>query len=213
MTTPTMRAYLDDEPLDLEGQTLAAAVVAGRRAADARGRMIIEVWADGEQTPAAHLEEPPPHEPYAGEVRFVSADPGALVAHALEEAGENVAGVRESQTTAATQLARGETGDAMGNVGSAVRAWESVLRAVQDGCAALGAEPWDLLGPTGDRGSCEQAITQLLEALREVQRSITDQDVASLADVLEYDLNELADTWAELLGAMSRGATQRASAE
>jgi len=53
-----MRAYLDDQPLELDGESLTAAVVAGKRAADARGRLIIEVWADGEKAPAGGPADP-----------------------------------------------------------------------------------------------------------------------------------------------------------
>jgi len=213
MTTAPMRAYLDDEPLELEGQTLGAAVLAGRQAAESRGRMIIEVWADGSPAPPADLEELPAADPYASEVRFVSAVPGALVAHALEEAAENLAGVREAQTDAAAQLSRGETREAMTNVGEALRAWETVRRAVQEGCAVLGVAPADLLSDDESRDACTRAIEALLEALREVQRAVTDQDVAGLADTLEYDLDELAETWTGLLGDMASAALATGNGE
>lgn len=208
-----MRAYLDDEPLELEGETLGAAVLAGRQAAESRGRMIIEVWADGSPAPPADLEELPTADPYASEVRFVSAVPGALVAHALEEAAENLAGVRDAQTDAAAQLSRGETREAMTNVGEALRAWETVRRAVQEGCAVLGVAPADLLSDEESRDACTKAIEALLEALREVQRAVTDQDVAGLADTLEYDLDELADTWTGLLGDMASAALATGNGE
>ncbi len=208
-----MRAYLDDEPLELEGQTLGAAVLAGRQAAESRGRMIIEVWADGAPAPPADLEELPDADPYAGEVRFVSAVPGALVAHALEEAADNLAGVRAAQTDAAAQLSRGETREAMTNVGEALRAWEIVRRAVQEGCAVLGVAPAELLSDEESRDACTRAIESLLEALREVQRAVGDQDVASLADTLAYDLDELAETWTGLLSDMASAALATGNGE
>lgn len=195
-----MRAYLDDEPLELDGQTLGAAVLAGRKAAEEKGRMIVEVWADGSPAPAADLEEMPEVEPYADEVRFVSASPGALVAHAFEEAAENLDGAREAQVEAAAQLARGETADAMNNVATSLRIWESVRSAIQQGCSVLGVSPGEL---AGDDEATQGAINGLLEALREVQRAMADQDIAGLADTLEYDLDELAETWKELLGTMA----------
>ncbi len=206
MNAPAMRAYLDDEPIALDGGTLSAAVVAGKRAAEAKGRMIVEVWADGAPAPPADLDDPPENDPYADEVRFVSADPGGLVAYALEEAADNLTGVRPSQVNAAACLARGETSEAMGDVADALRAWESVRRAVQDGCAALGVAPAELLERDNAEQECAVAIEGLLDALREVQRAVNEQDVASLADVLEYDLEELAEAWGGLLAEMAAGA-------
>jgi len=200
-----MRAYLDDEPLELEGETLTAAVVAGKRAADARGRMIIEVWADGEPAPSADLESPPDAEPYAGEVRFVSVEPAGLVAAAMDEAAENLERVREPQREAAAALSRGETSSGMQDVGVCLQAWESVRKAVQDGCSVLGRSPAELMPTAASAEACATAIEDLLTTLREVQRSVKEQDVASLADAMAYDLDELAETWAGLLGEMSAG--------
>jgi hypothetical protein len=203
MSTTTMRAYLDDQPLELEETTLTAAVVAGKREADAKGRMIIEVWADGEKAPAEDLASPPERAPYAEEVRFVSVEPRALVAEALAEAAENLEAVREPQREAAAALARGETAEAMGLVGSCLKAWESARKSIQEGAGVLGVTPARLAGPGASEERCAAAIDDLLSALREVQRSIRDQDVASLGDVLEYDLDELAETWIELLVEMA----------
>jgi len=200
-----MRVYLDDEPLELEGETLTAAVVAGKRAADARGRMIIEVWADGEPASSADLESPPDLEPYAGEVRFVSVEPAGLVAAAMDEAAENLERVREPQREAAAALSRGEASSAMQDVGVCLQAWESVRKAVQDGCSVLGRSPAELMPTEASAEACATAIEDLLTTLREVQRSVKEQDVASLADAMAYDLDELAETWSGLLGEMSAG--------
>jgi hypothetical protein len=211
MSTSTMRAFLDDKPLEIEAETLTAAVLAGKREADAKGRMIIEVWADGEKAPAEDLADPPAREPYAEEIRFVSVAPRSLVAEALAEAAENLERVREPQREAAAALARGETSDAMGLVGTSLNAWQSARKAVQEGGEVLGVTPAQLAGPGEAEERCAAAIDDLLAALREVQRSIRDQDVASLADVLEYDLDELAGVWVDLLAEMS--ASVRGNAE
>ncbi len=204
-----MRAYLDDQPLELEETTLTAAVVAGKREADAKGRMIIEVWADGEKAPPSDLANPPGRAPYASEVRFVSVEPRALVAEALAEAAENLEAVRGPQREAAAALARGERGEAMGRVGSCLKAWESARKAIQEGAAVLGVTPAQLAGPGASEERCAAAIDDLLSALKEVQRSIQDEDVASLGDVLEYDLDELAETWIELLVEMAEHVRSR----
>ncbi len=200
-----MRAYLDDVPLELGGQTLTDAVVAGKRAADEQGRMIIEVWADGEPAPEADLSEPPDFVPYASEVRFVSVEPAGLVRAAMEEAAVNLEQIRQPQKDAAAALARGETAAAMGHVSVALQAWESVRRAVQDGSSALGVSPAGLLSSPDAEEVCATAIDDLLSALQEVQRAIKAQDVATLADTLEYDLDDLAETWSGLLTEMAGG--------
>ena len=201
-----MRAYLDDQPLELSGkpggQTLAAAMEAGKLAADAAGRMIIEVWADGAAAPGEHLEDPPADDPYAGELRFISVVPAELVSSAMIEAAENLVRVREPQQAAAGALARGETGEAMKSVAVCLQAWESARKAMQDGCAVLGVTPTELVSEA-DAPRVARAIDDLLSALRDVQTAVQNQDVATLADVLAYDLDELSDTWEQLLRSMA----------
>lgn len=208
-----MRAYLDDRPLELDGQSLTAAVVAGKRAADERGRLIIEVWADGEPAPASDLSEPPATEPYAGEVRFVSVEPREVVASALEEAAQNLTLAAEPQSRAAEALARGEMGEAMQDVGLCLQAWESARKAVHDGSAVLGVAPAALTGDPASGAACAKAIDDLLRALREVQRAMTEKDIASLSDALAYDLGELGETWVGLLQEMASSVRSKAVAE
>src|SRR5690606_18276393 len=74
-----MKVFLDGEELAVDGGGLGTALAAGTTASEERGRIIVEVWVDGDPAPEADLSDPPDRSPYASEIRLVSAEPKALV--------------------------------------------------------------------------------------------------------------------------------------
>lgn len=197
-----MKVYLDDEPLAGAGESLTAALEAGREAAGSGGRVIVEVWADGAPAPEDDLANPPAREPYAVELKLVSAEPASVVADAFSLAAEALDEARRLQQAAAESLQTGETSEAMQSLRGALEVWEQVRRSVTDGCALLGVGPGeacDAAGSGADGAGLEELVAALMGRLLDIKRAVASEDWSGLADVLAYDLDDEAVRWSAML--------------
>lgn len=206
-----MKIFVDEQEAAAPAATLGAALETARQVADQRGRVIVEVWADGERIGDDDLADPPTFAPYADEIRMVTASPEALVVSTLLDAADALEQIQTIQTAAARALQTGAVSGAMASFGEALGVWEAVRRSVGEGCALLGRSPADLLGEGGAATltDASRALAADLTALRDFAKS---EDWTSAADILEFDLAERAGAWQDILrrlaGAIrSEGAT------
>jgi hypothetical protein len=209
-----VRVLLDDTPIPVPRDSLAAAIEAGQGVAGRRGRIIIEVHVDGEPMGDEMLARPP-DAPVGAEVRLVSAEPGALVYTTLMEAADMLAGIRQSQRRCADLVVRGELDQALEGLADIVTSWDIVRLAVERGRELIGPGPEESRpGGVGERDSEEAGVRGAAEALAaglgELKRSLEVRDWSALADVLGSDLDEQADQWRTLVTAIAGRA--RASA-
>jgi hypothetical protein len=213
-----MRLLLDNQPIPCDRPTLAAALDAGRAAAQLRGRVIIEVSLDGQPVTDKALDAPEALDLPDAEVRLISADAGALVRSTLLEVADSMHAARHDQAAAAHALQLGKIEDAFQHIAAALGAWESVREVVVNGAALLNI-PLDTLrvrvapasdgpdpAPTGKPGAelaVAGAVESLTRHLQELKRAMQDRDWTGLADVLAYDMQDLAETWRSILLALA----------
>lgn len=193
-----MKVYLDDSPVAVTRPTLADALREARALAAARGRIIIEALADGAPAPDAHLSDPDSAAttPYAGELRFVSEAPRALVRAALTDAAGALLEAKSAQSDAADRLHEGRTNEAVSGIGAALRIWEQVKQAVEQGGM--------ILEERLDRAQgMPELITGLTDRLSSLQSALERRDWAGVADELSYELNDHADAWRSALLAIA----------
>ncbi|MFG0275845.1 MAG: hypothetical protein ACF8QF_12405 [Phycisphaerales bacterium] len=193
-----MKIFVDETEAPAGGATLGAALDAARRVADEQGRIIVEVWADGERIPDHDLADPPTFEPYADEIRMVTAAPEALVVTTLLDAADALEEVKAIQAGAARKMQTGDTPEAMGAFGEALAVWEAVRRSVSEGCSLIGRSPGELLG-AGGAGTLAEASKALAADLTTLRDYAQAEDWSSAADILEFDLSERADAWQDIL--------------
>lgn len=186
-----MRVYLDDRLLEGAGSTLGAALETAR--AGAKGRLIVDVLADGRRVPNEHLDSPPATSPYASELRLATADPRALASRALREASGELKGSVSAHTTAGELVQAGKTQDALAALVKALSAWETVQRTAS-ACVAIES----LVAPAS-RGGVELATNELTGHLEQIKKSLNSGDWSTLADVLLYDSGALIERWTKLL--------------
>lgn len=194
-----MKVFLDGEELAIEQLTLKGALSAGLCVCEERGRIIVEVWADDALAPEADLAEPPETSPYAEEIRLISAEPRSLVRTVLLDVSEALSFTRQTQRQAADHLQVGENVAALNEIGDALRTWETVRRAVEEGCALLKA-PGDLSQESLLNAAL---ICDLVEKLTALKEALTNEDWPLLADLLAYDLDEHIERWQDELRRMS----------
>lgn len=211
-----MNVILDGQPLEFSGaQTLAGAMRAAGEAAGARGRVIVEVYVDGEAAGDAVLERPPEVE-VGGEVRMVSVEPRALVRVTLMDAADALEAARKSQRASAELIQKGSVEEALKPLAEAIRTWQTVRDALEKSAGILGITIGELgprgamlpaatIGGAGPSPGFDAMITDLAVRLSEIKRSLAGQDWSALADVLEYEMGEQTDRWKSALATAAEG--------
>ena len=195
-----MRAYLDDQPLRPDPASADDALRAGANAAQRRGRIIIDIIADGRSVGPDDLGTPSVSP--VDELRLVSAEPLALVREALGDARGLLSDLRAVQTRAADAFMLGEFEDGVVQLRDVVGAWQRVRTAAEQAGVLLSTPVESLALDVGDGPRpMRNEIETLAATLSSLRDAITRQDVAALADLLEYDLGALARRWDRLLAA------------
>lgn len=195
-----MRVLLDGNEIPSREPTLAAAIDAGRAAAETAGRAIIEVSVDGQPVMGDALDRPPT-EPIAGaEVRLTSTDPVSLVRSTLLDAADALESTRPQHGTIAEGLQAGEAGEALQQLSATLQVWQAAQDVLTRGFVLLGRDPGALPVPEGSGAdSVNQMVELLASELREIKRALGDQDLAAVADVVGYELEPMAEHWVSLL--------------
>lgn len=201
-----MRVLLDEQPLDVAEPTLAAALDAARRKAESQHRVVVEATMDGLVIPDEALAAPSSSRFEDGELRFVTAEPVALVRHTMREVVDLLEQTARDQTKASDLIVAGELEEAMQHLSSALGAWDSVHQVVVNGAALLGLKAEQVSVRVAGESSpvvMGDRIAELASHLSAIKRSIAAQDWAGLSDTLTYDMNPQAERWRTLLGALS----------
>ncbi len=188
--------------IDDSATTLRAAIAAASERAGSR--LLIEATADGCAVPADDLASPPAKEPYASEVRFLSADSGLLIQSALHDSADMLDRTSASQAEAARMLQKGDLPGALREIGGIVECWARVRQVV--GLVAQASEA-GLDGPGADAtftGRLPDMAKDLTSGLSELKRAVQAQDWAALADVLAFDLEDQANRWRSWFGELAQ---------
>lgn len=201
---PFMRVTLDGAPLVLERPTLAQALSKASAAARARGRVIIEARADGHALSDDQLGNPSDEPGSLREVTLTSAEPRALVKVTLDDAARAVGDLAKDQRESAAKIHAGRESEALSQLQSIFTTWQTVKDIVDRAQALLEHNLDDVALEAVPRGeTVSVASRRLLTHLKNVRSSLTTQDWSALADTLEYDLCEEADTWVKLLSGLA----------
>lgn len=187
-----MDVYLDGERLDGAGTTLSDTLDAARSRVGVR-RLIIEAYADGREIPQGHLQEPPTTDPYAAEVKLISAETARLVQGPLMQASEAVGALEGRHAEIAELLQSGAIADALGELGQALETWTTAKSVLELAAQIIGPEI------AGDQANIDAAIGELAKALAELKDAMERRDWSGLADALEFDIDPLASSWSDIL--------------
>lgn len=206
-----MQVYLDDQPLEVASSTLEAAIDAAIRAASSQGRIVVDGHADGRRLDEAEYETPSTKPDLYAEVKFLSAEPVALVRAILLDASQAMDGLAEDQSEAASHVQAGDLSAARPIIEQAIRTWQAAMTAVDRGGQLLGidfssrsfGEPPIPLG---------QKVEQLASRLRSITEAMRRHDWSDVADGLELDLGDQARQWKTLLRQLAQSLPSSESA-
>jgi hypothetical protein len=189
-----LHAFLDDQPLDLPAPTIASALRAGIAAAEARGRMVVEVRLDGTAVGDALLKAPP-DVPLGAELRLITAELTALVGEALQAAAGALSQAGRDQAHAAELIRTARMDEAVSPLSAAVQAWNGVREAVAKSLGTLGPR----FSGAAVASGVDARAQALAAALAELRRCLEAQDWSGLADVLGEDLSAETVAWGRML--------------
>lgn len=190
-----MKATLDGHPLTIDRPSLAAALRAGAADARERGRIIVEVFLDGQPVQGDALGEPSDDALDAQHVEMTSTDPTSLVRVTLFDAADAMESSQEEHAACAQMIHRGDIAAAMGALGQLLSTWQAVREAIAHGGAAIG-QPLSSFAPAG---ALEQRTKALTKQLDDLKRAVGNDDLSTVADLLEDDLRTEAGLWADSL--------------
>lgn len=195
-----MRVYLDDHEMGVAASSLAEALRAAVAAAGARGRVIIELKADGSPVgddDLARADEPTSFQ----ELRLVSADAKKLVRVSLLDAADTLEAAKRHQNRAAELIQSGELQPALDELREALSIWQLVRGAVDKGAELLSLRLDELVLEDGTRVGDHTG--GLKSSLALVKESLERQDWPALSDALAYDMGGRVVTWQGLLRSLA----------
>jgi len=201
-----MQILLDGRPIEASGNTLAAALEAGRQAASAVTRVVIEVVADGKAVSDEHLNCPPPTEPYAETIEMRSASPVDLVRTTLHESADALQEAKKQQVIASDLILEAKTTEAMEKLGEALQLWTAIQRAVTDSCALFSSG--ELAGSQSVELQVDDTlVADLTSNLNQVHTALAKRDWSELSDLLAFELEEQTQKWSKAIREMADGLT------
>jgi len=199
-----MKATLDGHPLSIDRPSLAAALHAGVTSAREQGRIIVEVFLDGQPVQGDALGEPSDETLDAQLVEMTSTDPTSLVRITLFDAADAMDSSQDEHAACAEMIHRGDIGAAMGALGELLSTWQAVREAIAHGGAAIG-QP---LSEFASGGTLDERTEALSKQLDDLKRAVGDDDLSTVADLLEDDLRAEAGLWADTLRHIAEGMKQ-----
>lgn len=198
-----MRVYLDNQDMGVAAGSLAEGLKAAVAAAEAGGRVVIEMKADGVELGDAELsraEEPTT----ISELRLVSTDARTLVRVTLHDAADALVEAKARQDSAAELIQAGQTQQALDHLQEALGLWQLVRGTVDKSAELLSLrlDQTAVRTPEGEELRIASETDALKNSLQAVKSSLESQDWSALSDTLAYDMDRRAGTWQRMLRAL-----------
>ena len=194
-----MSIYLDDQPVDLSGDSLAEVLSSAHDQLAQTGRIVVEVSLDGETLAPNELDRQEQQPVSGGELRLYSADPRDLSRSTLEGLLGELDQARQLQTDAAEQITQDQLVEAMDMLGRAMEIWQQTHQAVSQSLSLVGID-LDDVEVEGQHGP--EIVDKLVDQLKAMRDTIQGADSVGLADALAYEWPEIAELWQKMLASI-----------
>lgn len=194
-----MQVLLDNQPIPIDRPTLAAAMRSAQEAARARGRIIVEAFADGTQISDELLSSPSDDPVNIQHLNMRSAEPRSLVSFTLADAADALTHVADDHDRVGRDIQAGKTQAALGKLGESIATWQAVCDILNKGAALLHLDLDSLTLPDGDPTPLSGRFAAMLEKLGSIRTALESQDFSALSDILLYDMAPLARQWSQTL--------------
>ncbi len=192
-----MPIFLDDEPVQLTGTSLAELIASATQHLADDGRVVVEVMLDGSVLNAEEMGQRRDNPLEDAEVRLVSADPAALAVSTLYQVREQLPQATSLHEQAAECLQRDNPEEALKLLAEVIGVWMQTQEAVlgSAGVVGLGLDEVKVDGePMSDY------TDELIKQLHGLKDLIVAGDTVALADTLAYEWPPIVDRWDVLIG-------------
>lgn len=194
-----MRVFVDGKQILEPTPSLAAALAVARCVAESTHRIVIDAQLDGRPI-ADEILASPPTIAGEGDLHCQTADPVELVCSTLEGVADALNDAKTQQKESARLIRLGQFETALGMLRDPLQTWETVRQSILDGTTLVGFSTATTgVEIQGQTVTVDAAVRALADRLAEVKRALNAKDWSGLADVLGYDLVELAEAWQTLL--------------
>lgn len=195
-----MRILLDDQPYDIQADSVTAAVARAAALAQQNGRLIVEVIVNGRTWNSDDLDKLDQQPITADEIRLTTADPAALICQTLDDAADALVDAERLQKQSAEMIQAGQTAPGMTMLNQAFAVWSSVQQAVTMSCELAGLDLDKFRIESNHPGESARVILHNLNNhLRHVRDALANRDEVALTDVLLYELPAAVRSWRELI--------------
>lgn len=130
------------------------------------------------------------------QIDVTTGDQFQIVAAALRDVALQLDDTLLELPPLAGELQAGRVADAMKQVDGFIRVWQSTQRAVTESSALLGR---DLTLRTYQDRPIQQHTADLLARLRELRDGFQARDFVLIADLMQFEMPALCETWRDLL--------------
>ncbi len=164
-------------------------------------RLVVSIAVDGRQLGQQELD--------AGlalplgsdvQVDFESGDRLDVVRVALRELSQALHDAGAGHHSAAQQLQAGQVADAVQQVGELIQVWTTCRDAIVQCSGVLGR---NLLNEDVAGAPVAGQFTALTARLREMRDALESRDMVLLADLLQYEMPQLCEEWAQSLATLA----------
>lgn len=195
-----MAVYVDDQPVELAGDSLGSVLSAATNHLASSGRIVVEVLVDGQNLVGDELVSRQSAGVEQAEVRLYSADPRVLGGETLDQVRRLLGEARQAQQEAAELIMQDRQADAMQRVVAAVDGWRQAQDAILNTTRLVGIN-LDEQQFSGEPLS--QKIKSLLDQIKELKSLIEGRDFVALADSLQYEWPETVKVWENMVDQLS----------
>lgn len=193
-----MNIWIDDTQIE-QTDDLDTALETARLHAESQGRLIVDILVNGQPATDAFFEESMENLPPITDLHFTTADTASLVSETIDTAIESIALLKADQQAGAQQLREDDMDNAMQTLRAIMEGWQA-MRDIVDQITQI--TDLDINALTVNQQPATQIVEKLSKSLGDVRETLKNEDWSLLGDVIEYDLNELAEQWSSLLSAM-----------
>ncbi len=193
-------ALVDGSPL--QDETIEQTLHKIQAGLDDRGHVVVGFQRDGRQIPSDEVEQAM-REPVASCDRLdvFTAPPSELVVDAMSQASKTLHEVTANMAEVANLLAQGQAEEGIRLLGKCVGVWQQIHDALAKSIQMIGLEEKQVEiddVPLGElMNKPRELLSQIIEALQS-------QDHVLLADILQYEFEEVTNIWQRIIAHIGR---------
>jgi len=125
--------------------------------------------------------------------------PDVLISHALAEAARILDVAESERAQVVDMFIKGKTGDGIILLGTCLSRWFQINEAISKSLGLIGVIPGAF---EVDLESLASALDPVSRKLGEIKSAVQSQDYVALADILEYEFNDVTNCWRKVIEAM-----------